>query len=473
MKTIQQNLTVGKANQGMDMIATVSLDGKPLKRFRCESMVGNFALYLHGQFHGGYTRRPTLGYNGTNYEEISGLVYDGIEGTIRIRNTWNNGFNSNWSNSGEDYVYIYGVTGDLAYLNGYWRVVQHNSTWGRLYHMDGSEVELVGDWNSSGYFRRVNITNCDRHGVEAREFQSWWPIVGADNTPVKVTDMWLASMIRHGSGPGELNHGTRAVSALATDKPSSRFVVTRSFTNQTEGDITVREIGLASDYSTANFPARAKILLARDTMDEGIIVPPNKTLTVDYEVIIELTPDTQDTDAEGTNGGLLQNFMSRLRTIASDTDIHRPHTFNMAAPGGTASANPHANYQGYQFGIQVGRDNTFVSMTDNILLDQILHGDRGSVGDQGPQLWYHGMDFSEVSMDEVANKATFSMRRLFENKSDEPVTIKEIGLRGNWPNNNSFSSHRQYARTALHPDDQVTVQPGQFALVEYVVEVIV
>lgn len=473
MKTIRQNLTVGKANQGMDMYATLSLDGKQIKRFKCDSMVGNFALYLHGQFHGGFTHRPWIPYTGISYEEITGLTYDDTEGTTRIRSSWTSYFDNYWANAGEDFVYIYGVTGDLADLNGYYKVERHSGTWGRLYHMDGSGVEFVGDWNGTGFFRRVAITNCDRHGNEARQFQSWWPVVGSDNTPVKVTDMWLRNMIRHGSGPGELNHGTRAVSALATDKPSSRFIVTRSFTNQTESDITVREIGLASDYSTSNSPNTAKILLARDTMEEGIIVPPTKTLTVDYEVIIELTPDTQQTDVDGTNGGLLQNFMSRLRTIASSIDSNRPHSYNMAAPGGTASANPHGNYRGYQFGIQVGRDNTFVSMTDNNLLDLIPHGDKGTIGDQEAQLWYHGMDFSEVVMDEVANKATFSMRRLFENKTGEPVDIKEVGLRGNWPNNNSFSSHSQYARTALHPDDQITVQPGEFALVEYIVEVIV
>jgi hypothetical protein len=469
MKTIRQNLTVGKANQGLDMYACLSLDGKQIRRFKCDSMVGNFARYLFGQFHGGHAIRPSVGTTSTSYEEITGLIFDEVIGTVRIRTSWGSYFGNYWSNTGDDFIYIYGMTGDLEYLNGYYRVERHTDIWGRLYHMDGSPV-LLGDddiWNGSGYQRRVHYQLSSRHANDVNYFMSWWPIVGSDNTPVNVSDIWLRNMIRHGSSPGELNHGNRDVSALATDKPSSRFVVTRSFTNQTDADITVREIGLAGDYSASNTPARTKILLARDTMDEGIIVPPNKTLTVDYEVIIELTPDTQNTDVDGTNGGFLQNFMSRMRSIANLDDWNMEHVYNMAAPGGTASANAHGNYRGCDYGIQVGSDNTFVSMTDQNLLGLIAHG-----AEQG-ELWYHGMDFDDLVIDELANKATFTMSRLFQNKSGSPIVIKEIGLRGNWSFNTSFITNRQYARTAFHPDDQITVQPDEFVMVEYQVEVIV
>jgi len=469
MKSIRQNLSVGKANQGLDMYASLSLDGKQIKRFKCDSMVGNFAMYLRGQFHGGHTFRPSVPYTGTSYEEITGLVFDENIGTVRLRTSYSRYFEFYWSNSGIDFIYIYGITGDLKHLNGFYRVERHTDIWGRIYHLDGSPVLIDENdvWDGSGYQRRVMYELSDRHSNDVNYFMSWWPVVGEDNTPVHVTDMWLRNMIRHGSGVGELNHGNRDVSALATDKPSSRFVITRSFTNQSDQDVTVREIGLAGDYTASNTPARAKILLARDTMDEGIIVPPNKTLTVDYEVIIELTPDTQNTDVDGTNGGFLQNFMSRLRSIANLADWNMEHVYNMAAPGGSASANAHGNYRGYDYGIQVGSDNTFVSMTDENLLGLIPHG-----AEEG-QLWYHGMDFNDLEIDEVANKATFVMSRLFQNRSAAPIVIKEIGLRGNWSFNTSFISNRLYARSALHPDDQVTVQPGEFIMVEYQVEVIV
>ena len=467
MNTIQQTLTVGKSSQGLDMQACISLEGKQLKQFKCDSMVGNFAMYLRSQFHGGRTIRPNIPTTTTNYEEITGLVYDEIIGTARLRSSYNRYFEFYWSNIGRDFLYIYGVTGELAYLNGFYKVSDYDKIWGSIYNMDGAPVQITGQWNGSGYFRRVSFEDSSRSETHGRYFQSWWPVVGSDNTPVHVEDMWLHSMIRHGSDAGELHHGVRDVSALATDKPSSRFVITRSFTNQTAADITVREIGLASDYTASNIPGRAKILLARDTMDEGIIVPPNKTLTVAYEVIIELTPDTQNTDLDGTNGGFLQNFMTRLRNLARLDDYDSTHIFNMAAPGGSSSANPSGNYKGFEYGVQVGGDNTFVSMTDENLLGLIPHGD------QPGELWYHGMDFSDLAVDPVANKAAFSVSRLFQNKTADPIVIREIGLRGNWDFSPTFAANKQYARTALHPDDQVTVQPGAFALVEYQVEILV
>ena len=469
MKTIRQSLSVGKANQGLDMYACLSLDGKRVKRFKCDSMIGHFAMYLRSQFHGGYTIRPNIPIDSSNYEEVTGLLFDDVIGTTRLRTSWTSYFQSYWSNIGQDFIYLYGFTGDMEFLNGYYRVEQHSNTWGRLYNMDGSPVVIPEEavWDGAGYNRRVTHDMTDRSSSAVNYFMGWWPVVGKDNTPVNVSDLWLHDMIRHGSNDGELTHSNKEITALATDKPSSRFVVTRSFTNQTSQDITVREIGLASDYSISNNPSRPKVLLARDTMDEGIIIPPTKTLTVEYEVIIELSPDTQDTDTEGTNGGFLQDFMFRLRDIARYASSNMEHLFNMAAPGGSASSQRSGSYRGYNFGIQVGNDNTYVSMTDNNLMGLIPHG--SELG----QLWYHGMDFGDLFIDEVGNKATFSMSRLFQNKSDEPITIKEIGIRGNYSFSDIYGLNRQYARTALHPVDQITVQPTEFVIVEYQVEVIV
>lgn len=476
-KAIKQKLSVGQTN-GMDMYATLSLDGEKIKRFKCDSMVGNFALFLRGQMHGGYTRRPMNPYTGSSYEEITDITEgeddDGRQ-TTWIRHSWTSYF-SNWGN-GEHFVYIYGAKDDRQYLNGQYRIQRRSNTWVSLLHMDGSPVPYQDVGGHLGYARRVQIGRCARDGNEARRFQSWWPIVGTDNTPVNVKDIWLHSMCRHGSDVGELSHADKIISSLATNKPSSRFTITRSFTNNSDADITVRELGLASDYSTsfsATQTRTAKILLARDTLESGVVVPPTKTLTVDYEVIVELSPDTQDTDVDGTNGGFTAQFMNRLRLLAGFTDSWRASIFNMAAAGGDASANTNgSSYRGWDHGIQIGRDNSFTSMTDENLLDVIRHGDEIPEGEQGPQLWYHGMDIGDVEMDEVANKATFSMRRFFENKLDEPVTIKEIGMRGNISSSSNFTTHWQLARTALHPDDFITVQPGEFALVEYQVEVIV
>src|SRR6056297_3722629 len=115
MNTIRQTLTVGQSSQGLDMQAIISLEGRQLRRFKCDSMVGNFAMYLRSQFHGGRTIRPNIPTTTTSYEEITGLVYDEIIGTARLKSSYSRYFEFYWSNIARDFLYIYGVTGELEY----------------------------------------------------------------------------------------------------------------------------------------------------------------------------------------------------------------------------------------------------------------------------------------------------------------------------------------------------------------------
>jgi hypothetical protein len=133
----------------------------------------------------------------------------------------------------------------------------------------------------------------------------------------------------------------------------------------------------------------------------------------------------------------------------------------------------------WEYGIRLGDDNTFVSMTDTSLNlgDASRSGVDHGAGDG--QLYYYGNDVSLVAYDTVANKAVFSISRIFENKGAVAIDVREIGLFANTSANSSQTSTSHLsgspsliARTALAPADQFTIQPGEYKKVEYIIEVI-
>ena len=109
-------------------------------------------------------------------------------------------------------------------------------------------------------------------------------------------------------------------------------------------------------------------------------------------------------------------------------------------------------------------------MTDADVLAPIDHGDGAG------QLWYYGMNVEDVVIDQANNKSYYTVSRIVENRSGSPITIGEIALWGNRRtndiNNQGFNSRSILARTALQTADQITLNDGEFAQIEYTIEVI-
>lgn len=76
-------------------------------------------------------------------------------------------------------------------------------------------------------------------------------VVGTGSTAVAIGDYQLDTAIAHGTGAGQLSHGTTTVTVTPTTDGGKRyFRISRAFTNSSGGDITINEIGLVVNYSS-------------------------------------------------------------------------------------------------------------------------------------------------------------------------------------------------------------------------------
>lgn len=480
MKKLHNALTVGREFKGLDLYASLLMDGELLQRFKCDSFVGNFPQVLNALFHGGKRTIPLPNaphnYNGNGYSSPN---ITGASNTTPIAITVDQ---SNWFDNMlpiEDYIFVWGVNGNTA-ANGWFKGKRIGEYVCELYDMDGNPVPGNGDYSGNGKiavlgFREKWIRNRSNNDNFDDFLQYWQVIVGNGDAPVGVNDQYLASRIQHGSGDGQLHHGNRSVSSITTDKPSSRFTISKSLTNNGAVDIIVTEIGIFSqgyDSTTFERVEYPGMLMVRDVLDAALTIPPGKTLTIDYELVIRLSPDTQDTETDGTNGGFLDDFMGAIRDLAIGNNNSQAALFNMAsASGHMGSDGGFESYNSSNYGIRLGADNTYVSMTDSDCKLPIDHGDQ--VG----QLWYYGMNVEDPVTDETANKGYFKVNRIVENRSVDPITVAEVTLFGNRRDSAVYdygmNQPRIMARTALKSTDQITINPGEFAMIEYTIEVIV
>lgn len=474
MNTLEHSLKVGSHEGGLDLMCRARLDGVEVANFKGRSFLGQFAYMLHSQIHGGKANRFWGGIYGSNdtisFEGvgISSITYD--PSCIITFSSVNIPYNRS-----NGYLWIHGVRGtSSSVLNGLKRYTRVANNRVRIYELDGvTPVDTTGlSYEGSGAASDHNFStiSAQPNTSNISTLYSWDLIIGRSNEPVDIKQFGLIDTIANSSGVDGLSMGNVSTSTQVTNKPSSRFVLSRSFTNNSGSTIGVNEIGITSrkmgQYPSS--PSTSYItLLARDVLDSTIDVPQGSTLSIDYEVIINLVPDTQDTEIDGTNGGFTSIFLSFIRTLATASSPHYVYKryFNSAGNAGSTSY-VDSGREGYALGIRVGSDQTFTSMTDSTLLDIVDHGE------QDGELYHYGSDVEEeVEIDEVNQKAVIEMSRIFENRGSIPVTIKEIG----WYGNSSSSANLNgslFARTALDSTDWYTVQPGEYVKIIYKIEVI-
>jgi hypothetical protein len=103
-------------------------------------------------------------------------------------------------------------------------------------------------------------------------------VVGTNDTPVAITNYALGAQINHGTGNGQLSYGALIwTQAPIVSGSSCSFKFMRILTNNSAGDITIKEVGIiAQDTQTTLF------LIDRT-------VPTPKTLTPTQGTTIEYT----------------------------------------------------------------------------------------------------------------------------------------------------------------------------------------
>lgn len=473
---VKQKLKVGSHEGGLDLMVNVYLDGEKVLRQKGNSFLQGLAYGLHAQMHGGSVERFWQGLwdNYISYQTNDRVTDVSSGNPIVVRD-----FYSYFDNvQDNDYAWVWGVQGSIGDVaNGLHRVRRISNDQLELYALDnttprdGSGLSYGGGGfiNIGGFrtdFARANNRN------PSGMLDSWDLIIGRDSTPVAIDDFGLYDKIAQGSNTGEMNHSTTQISVQTTNKPSSRFVLSRSYTNNTGSSIDVNEIGIASriigSYNQ-NDEYRLISLLARDVLGSTVTVPDTSTLTVEYEVITNLVPDTQDTETDGTNGGFVDNFVNTLRAVAiesSSVDYENRKAFLTGAHPGNNAEGRNYRYEGYQRGIRVGTDQTFTSMTDGTLLSVIQHGEA-----DGELYHYGSLVEDDVVIDTINDTATITVSRIFENRGSTSVTIKEIGLYANRDLSGDNYSAELIARTALQSTDWYTVNPGDYVKVTYEIEV--
>ena len=481
MKRLTQELPIGKAHQGIDVYATVQVEGEKPTRFKCESFIGAFVRELYGMMAGGSFERPAImgaqdgtGNSAFDYYTAIDSVTTNANNEININASYDDAFQAanNWNQANPTRIWVWGV-GGIPEANGVHFIEKMDDDQAYLVDEAGARLTSVGAY-TAGTGRFVTYQNFAYRNTNSANLglAQWRVIVGDGTAAVKASDIGLTGRLQHGSGAKQLvPDNITSYGAQTTNKPSTRMALTRSFTNNSGADIEVNEIGIITSTSdNVQNADYTQFLILRDVLAATTNIPAGKKLTVDYEIVFELSPDTQDTDLDGTNGGFLKRFLQLLRANLTNDDDERAGYFGMGLGGGISNPTDADNLVGWQFGLRLGTNNTYTSMTDADLLGPINHGEADG------QLWHHGTNFNPPVIDDVANEAYYSVTKIFENRGATAITVSEMGLYGNNRYDGSFlytSNPKLLTRTALAPADQRTVQPDDFLLAKYIIKAVV
>jgi len=144
--------------------------------------------------------------------------------------------------------------------------------------VDGTEKAFPNlNIQTEPYMKLKAAEGDDTHGV----------VVGSGDTPVSIDDYNLASKIPNGTGAGQLSYGPVTMDAPMKTDSGYLFRVVRTFTNNSGGDITVKEVGLIAYHKHVD--GAVYFLIARDVLASPVTVPNGSTLTVRYIVQYSLS----------------------------------------------------------------------------------------------------------------------------------------------------------------------------------------
>ena len=105
-------------------------------------------------------------------------------------------------------------------------------------------------------------------------------VVGSGDTAVTISDYAMETKIAEGAGAGQLNHQATTVNASIVAAPHCGFIIERAFTNNSGGDVTVREAGI---HVSARLAAGTGYVLAiRDVLGVAQVIPNGGSLSINY-----------------------------------------------------------------------------------------------------------------------------------------------------------------------------------------------
>jgi len=99
-------------------------------------------------------------------------------------------------------------------------------------------------------------------------------VVGTDNTAVDINDYNLGALITHGVGGGQLQYSACTIALPSSDATTTTTTVTRVFSNDSGGIVTINEIGIIGGSGTP-------WLIVRD-IPSPIAIGDGEQLTLNY-----------------------------------------------------------------------------------------------------------------------------------------------------------------------------------------------
>lgn len=301
-----------------------------------------------------------------------------------------------------------------AYL--YSRAAQVN-----LVYIDtGGTTRSVGTSNNYTLYGQVNNSN---YGIQVGAS-------GSAEATQSIDTFKLAGLITHGTALGQLTYAAQtADTQCSLVSGSYMFSTFRTFTNNTAGNVNIKEVGLTI-YNVSN---THYFMIARDVIDSNgdeinITLSPTQVLTVKYNFYFPASGNNTMNFANGLYGSLTSNIGAGtskfFKLIYYDGDrpayVSRPsnyayYIFNYIIANATKAYG----------GVCVGTGSSAFTVDDFNLKGWITHGSGSS------QEILHGdtqVDPIVKTYSSSGSACEFIVKRTFTNAGTDPVTIREMGL---------------------------------------------
>lgn len=473
MQTISQQLSVGRRDRNLDLFVTYGVEGEPKTRMKCDSFLASYASDIYGAFSGG--KGTFVGKHQVHFgDEIDFNFYGDYNGEAQLRLDYNvttnhRSFLQDRQTDGAPFTVM------VENFGSYWPDGTYQAEvvgWIDTSYEDGRALlHIIGlpIWNGSDYTAYGNVYLYKENTEASYQFYNLHPYIGTATGNVIASDGSLETRLAH------LSESGTSYSTVTTDQQSSVLTISRSFTNNSGGDISISEVGLYNGYFKC---------AARDILGSTLLLPNTKTFTLDYEVRLDIDNFTQDTLTGGSNGGFTAEFLEGLRerlVTSSSSSYWQLFCFFGSGMMQPPSLRFSDGYYGYHFGIRLGRNEKFVSMTDTQLNpDSDPTKPIIEQGNGNGQLHHGAMAITSLEVDDQAGTVSFRIAREFENTGSIPVTVKEYGIYANRQNTSSATdlddcrfAPTLIARTALAEADQFTFQPGDRKKIEYLITFLV
>jgi len=126
----------------------------------------------------------------------------------------------------------------------------------------------------------------------------WWTFVnrepysgeqvGSGTSSPSASSPYLESLILSGTGSGQLSYGPNIVTSPSLSSNPGTMTVTKTFTNNSGGTVTVGEIGLATQVYLPNAASSTNnaALMIHDVLPSVANVPNGGTITVTYTLVV-------------------------------------------------------------------------------------------------------------------------------------------------------------------------------------------